>query len=297
MTELPESLARVLDRATDQASPSRARQLRWVANELVRAAQTAPWPVDDAAGWFHERFVTHYLTAAEQGLFRQRSPARDAASTAASMRVRRSCLAALAAAGGIAPDHVPATGSTTPPAEGADLRDVTETLRCWRAEAGARDALSITVRAAAVAHLVHELCLRTGELVSMTVDDVDLTGRRVRYTPAPQAARSSREPVWADVSPVTADLLRLWLRHREAAITSTPHITALWVTLAGNHLSERVLPAGLPLQPRGVIRAHAAAVERLNEVLAGTPSWHPMSTHLADIRRSSPRTRDTAEPA
>jgi integrase len=286
--ELPGELARLVVLAGGDAGPSRSRQLRWVAGELVRAAEELQWRATGPADWFDERFLSRYLDAAERGAYRQRSPARSTASAAASARVRRSCLAALAAAAGVQPAGVPPTGRTTAPRPGAAPRAVARALQWWRAEASAADALGATVRSAAVAHLVHELGLRTGEVVAMELDDVDLPGRRVRFTPAPQAARSARPAVWTSVSPGTADLLRRWLQHRTAAVALTPHINALWVSLAGNHTDGRVVPAGLPLRARGLTRAHAAAVERLNLALAGAPDWRPLPAALADLRRSAP---------
>ena len=285
--DLPSSLSRLVTSATMDTSPSRTRQLLWVAGELALAARELGWSPTEPADWFDDRFLGRYLAAAELGSFRRRTPSGTTTGSAASARVRRSCLAALAAAA-LGPGHaVPATGRTTPPLPGPDPRLVAPALDWWRVEASAPDALGITVRTAAIAHLVAELGLRTGEVLAMTVDDLDLANRQIRVTPAPQAARSARDATMRSVSPATGSLLRRWLPHRTTAISRTPHVRAVWVSLGGNHDDRRVLPAGLPLRARGLLRAHAASVERLNEALAGRPGWQPLSPALADLRRSA----------
>lgn len=285
-------LEHALALAGSDASPSRQRQLRWVAGELTQAMTVLDWYPTSPEELFAGDFLGQYLTAAEEGRFRQRAASRSEASAQASARVRRSCLTALATASGIAAQVVPATGSSTDPCPGADPVQIRRALDWWWAEACAPDAVSATVRAAAVAHLVTNHGLRTGELCTMTLDDLDLTTGRLRYTPMPQASRTTHEPVWLELGERGISLLRIWLRHRGAATALTPHITSLWVTLAGNHLGDRVLPAGLPLQPRGILRAHSSAVERLNAALAGTSGWKPLSAILADLRRPTPEETD-----
>lgn len=259
------------------AGTSRRRQLRWVAGELAAHARTAGVP-RSPDGWFAPDRVADYLRAADAGALRSRGDG-DRPSTDATRRVRRACVRLLARAAGCeatVPDGV----RLPAPLPRADPGPAALALAHWRGRTVRADAGPGEVRAAALAALVHEVGLRSGELAALDVDDVDLhddDGPTVTYRPRPPAARAPLAPVTVGLRAPTADLLARWLEQRALLTARTPRTRALWVSLRANHDGDGVRrPAGLPLRAGGLRRAHARAVAAANARLAGAPGYAPL---------------------
>lgn len=287
-------LSRLVERLSVGVGASRARQLRWVAGEL---GLYQGWvPAASLAMLLEAGYVRAYLAAAERGLLRRRG-AVGVASPPGAARVRRACVALLAQAARL-PD--PDVGA----APGSVLRaKVTPTaaqraMRVLMAEARAAGSRPGVVRAALVAALVHHHDLRTGEMVGLTLADLtdDLTddpadgteGGQVWVTYRPAAPGiGPGEPITITLVPAVAELLGLWLEHRDRLVP-IPRVRHLLVSVHPNHHGGIRKPPGLPLQPRGLMRAHAATIERLNEVLADRyahePGYTPLPRTLGELR-------------
>lgn len=272
--ELDGQLRALAARAAEGRSPARTRQLAWVAGELARfAAHSTPPPT--LAELLGPEVGLQYLELAATGALRARGGGAQP-STAASNRTRRACLLLLARAAG-APepelDRLPlpplASRVTAASARraGADL--ATESMRGRR--------LPTWVRHALVVELIADTGMRVGELAALQVDDVDLAAKTVTYTPRPPAARRALPPRTVELSPAALRAVQAWLPVRAQLTELTPRTSALLVSVHGNHDGEGVRrPPGLPLQPRGLARAHRRAVATLNarraaaELLPGT---------------------------
>lgn len=287
--DVPAALTSTLDRALaakDGVSPSRARQLRWVARELGAFTGTEPpeQRPTTAAGFLAADFVARYLAAADAGELRQRGAAHRP-SPDATRRVRRACLRLLAEAAGL-PDPV---GDGVPlPAlhERAEEQPAGMALRLWAGLALPVDARPAAVRSAAMATLIHEAGLRSGELAALVPGDLDLAARTLTYQPRPPAVRTLPPPRTVTLSPAAVTVLRHWLEVRAELTTKTPRVKSLWVSLAANHDGFGVRrPAGMPLQPTGLRRAHARAVAEVNFHLAGTPGFAPLPRVPGRLRK------------
>ncbi|NYG55983.1 hypothetical protein [Nocardioides perillae] len=260
------------------AGPSRRRQLRWVAGELAAHAERVGTLPRSPAGWLAPERVADYLRVADAGGLRRRG-ASDRPSPDATRRVRRACLRLMARAAGVAE---PVTDAVPLPAPHPRVEPAaaSRALAHWRGRTVPAHAAPGEVRAAAMAALVHEASLRSGELAALRVADLDLTGPdgpALTYRPRPPAARAPLAPVTVGLSPSTAGLLQRWLSVRADLVRATPRTRALWVSLRANHDGDGVRrPAGLPLQPGGIRRAHARAVTEANTRLAGAPDWAPL---------------------
>lgn len=272
------------------AGPSRRRQLRWVAGELAAHAESTGTPRPSPADWLDPERVADYLRVADAGGLRRRGTV-DRPSPDATRRVRRACLRLLARAAAVpdpVPDEVPLPG----PHPRVEPAVASRALAHWRGRTVPADASPGEVRAAAMAALVHEASLRSGELAALRVSDLDLgglDGPALTYRPRPPAARAPRAPVTVGLSPATAALLRRWLAVRADLVRATPRTRALWVSLRANHDGDGVRrPAGLPLQAGGIRRAHARAVAEANTRLAGTPDWAPLPRTPGLLRPDPP---------
>lgn len=294
-------LTRLVERLSAGVGASRARQLRWVAGEL---ALYQDWvPATDLAMLLEGTYLRAYLAAAERGMLRRRGTL-GVASPAGAARVRRVCLSLLAQAARLPdPDVGPAPGSVlrdkvTPTAAQRAIRLLVNEAR----DMGARPGV---VRAALAATLVHHHDLRTGEITDLTLTDltpatfesanhggdtgagiesgVDVT---LTYRPAAPGIGPC-EPVTIALAPVVTEMLGLWLVHRDRLVP-VPRVRHLLVSVHGNHHGGLRKPPGLPLQPRGLMRAHAATIERLNEVLADRyghePGYAPLPRTLGELR-------------
>ncbi|WP_164519511.1 tyrosine-type recombinase/integrase [Nocardioides ferulae] len=296
---LPDSLAELVATAVHRdggVSSSRARQLRWVAGELARFARGA---TDGAllphapAGWLDATLVAAYLAAADAGALRTRgAPARP--SPDATRRVRRACLRLFAQAAGCA-DPVTDTVSLPVPRERVADTPARIALALWAGRASPAGARPGQVRAAAMAVLVHEAGLRSGELAALTPEDVDLAARTLDYQPRPPATRTPPPRVQVPLSHRACELLRRWLEVRAELVAQAPRTRSLWVSLRANHDGTGVRrPPGLPLRPTGVRRAHARAVAEANTALAGSPGFEPLPRTAGPLR-SSPSVPDGSQ--
>lgn len=304
------------------ASRSLARQRRWALAGAVTAAALAemhgPSPTTaqiagtdpralDAARALVELsavldpdFTTWYLPWASDGPLAG-TPGK--ATSVAAARARASALRALAREHAApAPDHThaePRPRATLPPRAADDVLTVIgDALR--PGPGATRIAALIAVCAAAPA--------RAGLMVAMHLDDVEVIDEG--------HAMLHRPPDGGPAVPLTgprAHALASWLPVRADLVArlggSAP--PALWVAVRPHMTPEgAVRPAGLPLHARGMERAYAAAVTRLNLYLANNPEripHHlnpavvgpvlPLPTSFELMRRSLSRSQGHAAPS
>lgn len=281
-------LTRVAERLCAGVSRSRQRQVRWVVGELTAYQEreaASSVPVLFSAAYLHG-----YLATADAGELRRRG-AVGTPSPPGAARTRRAVLALLARTAQVPePDLDP----VTPAAPRAKVSPMAaeRAMRVLLAEARDPDATGAVVRAVLVATLVHHHDLRTGEIAALTTDDmtrVDTpTGEMVALTYQPAAPGvGPGEPVDILLAPVVVEMLDRWLTHREALIP-VPRVHHLLVSVRGNHDHGVRRPAGLPLQPRGVMRAHERTISDLNEVLferyGHETDYAPLPRTLGELR-------------
>ncbi|HSE07341.1 MAG TPA: tyrosine-type recombinase/integrase [Nocardioidaceae bacterium] len=283
------SLRDCLHKTEAGRSPSRARQLAWVVSEMESFAATLP-PSEQPSGspgWLDPSFVAAYLSEADNGRLRTRgTEARP--SPDATRRVRRACLRLLAAQAGVA-DPVEDRVALPDLHPKADERLAARAVRHWEWQALPVDASPADVRTAAMAVLVHEVGMRSGELAALVPSDLDLTAGTVTYQPRPPSTRTLPPPRTVSLSDSAVAALRHWLKVREILTENTPRTRTLWVSLAANHNGSGVRrPQGMPLQPTGLRRAHARAVAALNVHLAGTPGFEALPRTVGRLRRDKP---------
>ena len=282
--------------AHESTSPSRARQVRWVAGELKRALEHPGMAGlgQDVASLFTGEALDTYLTLARDGELRV-APYRRTTPSPASERVRLDCLTLLASALGRSMPAVerPAFPVLREPIPQPQQRTMWERLevlagRPWNSQG--------RIRLLAMMGVVLDTGARAGELCAMRLDDLAPDLSTVHFHRRPQARRVS-EPT-AERLPLSAGTrvaVRRWLaeRHEIMSRLEGAEVTALWVSVRGNHLerpdgSSLPRPAGMPLQPRGLRRAYERAVNELNTDLAGTPGWEPLPSRLEQLRRGVP---------
>jgi integrase len=281
---MSESAAATLDAVVVAAcvgkSPSRVRQLRWVAGELgLFVAQYLPdepelrWP-RTARDWFDPALIGSFLARADSGTLRRRGqvgrPSGDATRS-----VRRGCLRILARQAGAedpVPDEVPRPAPLSrvePVPAGMALGHLADRADRLRSAA--------TVRAAAMAAITRELGLRTGEMADLTLADVDLPEGTLTWRPRAPRSGAAAEPRTARLTRPTLGALRDWLDVRPALTTLAPRSKALWVSIRGNHDGTGLRrPPGMPLRPNGIRRSHDRAVQVCNTTLAGEPGYEPL---------------------
>jgi integrase len=276
-------------------SPSRVRQLRWVAGELGVALEHPDFPpVRSLSGFLREDRIESYLELAEGGQLRRRAASGRGTASTASMRVRRDCLRLLAGAAGIRvsiPDRfaAPELKATVPAARQRRWRGLLATqVERVQAPAG-------RLRMLAILGVVLDTGARAGELTALTLDDLpeDLSTLRIERRPQ---ARSASPTQVEDVplSGPTRAALRRWLPVRAELVAALRGSTrALWVSLRPNHAGlpgsdgDAVpRPPGIPLQARGLARAYTRAVDEANLLLADTPGWSPLPRRLEQLRRA-----------
>jgi integrase len=156
----------------------------------------------------------------------------------------------------------------------------------WRGQALPRDARPADVRTAAMAVLVHEAGMRSGELAALVPADLDLEAGTVTYQPRPPSTRTLPAPRTVPLTAAAVSTLRHWLTVRAVLIEKTPRTRSLWVSLAANHDGAGTRrPAGMPLQPTGLRRAHARAVAAVNVQLAAARGFEPLPRTVGRMRR------------
>jgi integrase len=282
--QVPPSLVACLERARAGRSASRSRQLAWVVSELARFAAGLPHPErpTTVAGWFDAGFVRRYLAEADRGGLRQRGAAARP-SPDATRRVRRACLRLLAEDAGL-PDPVPDSVDLPSLRPRVDEQSARLALAHWTWKALPVDAKPGDVRTAAMTALVHEAGMRSGELAALVPEDLDLVEGTVTFQPRPPAARSLPPLVTVCLSPSAVTALRHWLEVRARLTEKAPRTRSLWVSLAANHDGSGVpRPAGMPLQPTGLRRAHRRAVAAVNVHLA-TSGVAPLPRTVGQLR-------------
>ncbi len=283
---LAATLTDCLATARRDRSASRSRQLTWLASEMAMFAATLPRAQRPATtpAWFEDGFVAGYLAAADSGALRRRGTS-ERPSPDATRRIRRACLRLLAEAAGVA-DPVKDEVSLPALRPRVDEHAATQAVRHWRWQALPADAKPADVRTAAMAVLVHEAGMRSGELTALVPADLDLVAGSVTYQPRPPSTRSLPAPRTVHLSGSAVATLKHWLEVREVLTAKAPRTKSLWVSLAANHDGAGVRrPAGMPLQPTGLRRAHARAVAALNVNLATTPGFEPLPRTVGQLRR------------
>jgi integrase len=284
--ELPPTLASCLATVRAAHSVSRVRQLSWVASELAAFAtlpETARRPTS-AEEWFAHDFLTAYLTAADSGALRRRGNV-QCPSPDATRRVRRACLRLLAATVGRG-DTVPSDVALPALRSRVEEPNAARALGHWRGQALPADARPGQVRTAAMAVLIREASMRSGELAALVPGDLDLETATLTYQPRPPATRTPPPPRTVELTASAVAVLRHWMQVRAELTARTPRTGSLWVSVAANHdgFGVRRRPAGMPLRPTGLRRAHARAVAALNEELAGHPGFAPLPRTVGQFR-------------
>ncbi|MFL6073394.1 MAG: hypothetical protein ACJ73S_08375 [Mycobacteriales bacterium] len=267
--------------ASEDAGTSRARQLRWVAGELRLAEEHGLL----AGAWYAAGPVAAYLGAAARGELRRRTARREP-STPAAMAVRRDCLVRLIKAAGRPVPELPSPGDHTPP-EPVPKTSAAIMLGHLLDRATRHRNIPALAREAATAALVFDTGARPGELAALTTEDLELATDhgRVRLSRRAPGQRRAAPPVWYPLSPTAREALALWLQTRAEVVL--PRVRALFVSVAANHDGAgRTLPPGLPLQPRGLQRAHTRAVLAANADLLGQPGFAPVPVAFGPLGKS-----------
>jgi integrase len=282
---LPSSLESCLASASSGRSPSRARQLAWVASELAAfvTLPEAPRRPATADEWFDVDFLSVYLQTADSGALRRRGDVRRPCPDA-TRRIRRACLRLLAGTVGRI-DAVPEDVALPVLRPRVEDPDAARALGHWRGQALPDDARPGRVRTAAMAVLIREAGMRSGELAALVPGDLDLEAATVTYQPRPPSARTLPPPRTVCLTASAVAVLQHWMHVRAELTVQTPRTRSLWVSLAANHDGFGVRrPAGMPLQPTGLRRAHARAVTALNGELTG-PDFDPLPRSVGQFRR------------
>ncbi|MBC2869820.1 hypothetical protein [Streptomyces mexicanus] len=274
-------------RSRSEISDSRGRQVRWVAGEYGRALAHAEHPLTDdadAAALLARDAIDAYLALAARGELRVRRAARPE-SGEHSRQIRIEVLALLAQAMGVDADLPP---QPDPARKDPVTKRARSLLRASLADLADRaDALPGQIRMLAIGAMVADTGARSGELCACGINDLSPSMEEVRLVRRPQGW--SEAEAYAEVlqlSGLCRAGLRRWLPERLALVERrNGSILALWVTLHGNHREGHPVPAGIPLQARGLARAWSQAVDAANATMAGEPSWTPLPTRMEQLRR------------
>jgi integrase len=273
-------LDQTVARASTGVSPARARQLRWVARELILGHASGQLPEPHAVLGDPAQ-AGAYLRAAQDGTLRTRT-SRSGTSSDASLRVRISCLRMLAQAAGFpAPDlELPAAPERDSPPPANQL----STLRGWLERQAVAQQRPRRIRDAAALAVALDAPVRTGALAAARLPDVNLPAATITLDESPPGARRDYDRTTHQLSGSTVAALRRWLEVR--AVLVAPRVDALWVSVAGNHRGDGIrTPPGLPLRARGLTRSIASALAEANLALAGTPGWQPLPGRLGGLSR------------
>lgn len=272
-------------------SVSRARQVRWVAGEYSRALEHADHPLSDVDATVRRIFrvepVAAYLALARRGQLRVRKAADPKRHSDHSEQTRIEVLRMLVVACE-AEAYAQLPAQPDPPSKAPVGKRPRSLLRdSLRELADRADALPGQVRMLAIGATVADTAARAGELCAVTVEDLSPTLEELRILRRPQGwSKDAAYVELAALSGLTRAAYRRWLPERQALLRRVGGTaTALWVSLHGNHHDGQPVPAGTPLQPRGLARAWTRAVTETNIQLAGEPSWTPLPTRMEQLRR------------
>ena len=273
-------------------SAARGRQVTWVAGEYGRALDHAVHPLgDDDTATVRQVFragpVNAYLALARRGELRVRKAADPSKGSDNSDQIRIEVLGLLVTACG-AEAYAELPPQPDPPSKPAVGRRPRSRLReVLTALADRRDARAGQIRMLAIGATVIDTAARAGELCSRTVEDLSPTLEELRVLRRPQGwSESQAYTELVALSGLTRAAQRRWLVERQALLQHVGGTaTALWVSLHSNHHNGQAIPAGTPLQPRGLARAWTRAVTETNIELAGEPSWSPLPTRMEQLRR------------
>lgn len=270
-------------------SKATLRQRRWALRELLSYASSVHGmpaervPLEDLldpdlhAGW---------LGAAVNGELRQRASSTGTAKASLpALRARAASLRALGAWLG-RPVTLPVERRPSP-----RERQHGTALSRLRALFDGRRPVGVTqavwVRTRALVHLIVDTDARTGELIALTREDLDLENGRVRIARRPPGPGSTRQPpCWVPVSAATTRALRRWLTARAELVAGLQggEPRQLWVTAHPSESSGRILPVGLPISANGLDKRWAWVRGLLIDSLGPCPYGVPLPEHLNDWR-------------
>ncbi|MFD7083420.1 hypothetical protein [Streptomyces sp. NPDC059918] len=271
-------------------SGSRARQVRWVAGEYGRALAHPEHPLGEdatAEELFRREPVEKYLELAGSGVLRLRAARDPKKHSDHSAKIRLEVLHLMVRALG-----VEAAAGLPPQPDPPDKEPVAERPRVLLREqlrmlADAAGSGPNRIRMLAIGATVCDTGVRAGELCACTVEDVSPSIDELRVVRRPQGAAEAEAYVeLLALSDLSRTALRRWLPERRALMARVGGTaTALWVSLHANHRDGQPVPAGTPLQPRGLARAWTRAVVETNGTMAGQPGWGPLPTRMEQLRR------------
>lgn len=271
-------------------SPSRARQVKWVAGEYTRALAHADHPLTADAP-FTELFtaepVQAYLGLARTGQLRVRQAADPKKGSDNSEQIRLEVLRLLVTACG-AEDYAELPPQPDPPRKKPVAKRPRALLRAQLTElADAPDATTSQLRMLAIGAVVSDTGIRAGEMCSRRIEDLSPALEELRVVRRPQGWSESE--AFCELLPLSGlsqGALKRWLPDRQRLLARVGGTaTALWVSLHGNHQDGQAVPAGTPLMPRGLARAWTRTVTETNIEMTGQPSWKPLPTRMEQLRR------------
>ncbi|MCX5278298.1 hypothetical protein [Streptomyces virginiae] len=271
-------------------SPSRARQVKWVAGEYTRALAHPEHPLGDEASVdevFTRDPVDAYLRLSRTGQLRVRQAADPSKASDNSEQIRLEVLKLLVTACG-AEDTAGLPPQPDPPSKQPVAKRPRALLRTQLTElADAPDATTSQLRMLAVGAVVSDTGIRAGEMCARTTEDLSPTLEELRVVRRPQGwSESEAYTELLALSGLSRAALKRWLPERQRLLTRVGGTaTALWVSLHGNHHDGQAVPAGTPLMTRGLARAWTRAVTETNIEMAGQPSWEPLPTRMEQLRR------------
>ncbi|MER7097696.1 hypothetical protein ABT368_31660 [Streptomyces althioticus] len=271
-------------------SASRGRQVTWVANEYIRALAHPEHPLTEQAAvddLFTREPVDAYLQLARTGQLRVRKAADPDKGSDHSDQIRLEVLRLLVTACG-AQDTADLPPQPDPPRKQPVAKRARALLRAQLTElADSPDATTSQLRMLAVGAVVSDTGIRAGEMCALRIEDLSPLLEELRVVRRPQGwSESEAYTELLALSGLSRAALKRWLPQRQRLLERVRGTaTALWVSLHGNHHDGQAVPAGTPLQPRGLARAWTRAVTETNIEMVGQPSWEPLPTRMEQLRR------------
>jgi hypothetical protein len=309
LDELPELQEAVEAVCEELPSEARERQVLAHARELVRALKHPEHPLtlaDPLADILARDSLMAYEKLALVGKLRDRGPLRPTSEATALVRSGVMVLLQRELGLEVYRLRVPRELPRKTPVDVGRREQLRNSLQTVSDRIGRRTRWSVEgglmtkgwprqVRMLAMASLTLDAAPRVGELCEVKLEDLSPALEEVRLVRKRQAARPD-DPLCVEIYPLrraTRAALQRWLLVRRLLMTEvTGGADWLWVSTRGNHggivaddMTPEYRPAGLPLRPRGAGRAYTAAVEQLNEELAGTVGWKPLPVRMEQLRR------------